>query len=82
MDTGRRRAGVDSDEPNAATRLGAARPTVVAGVAGTDGGERFELAGGEVLRASNDNGGTTRVRAIQRAGRGLRACASKMGASK
>ena len=64
------------------TRLGAARPTVVAGVAGTDGGERFELTGGEVLRASNGNGGTARDRAIQRAGRGLRARASKMGASK
>ena len=33
------------------TRLGVARSTVVAGVAGTGGGERFELAGGEVLRA-------------------------------
>ena len=33
------------------TWLGAARPTVVAGAAGSGGGERFELAGGEVLRA-------------------------------
>ena len=33
------------------TRLGAARPTVVVGGAGTGGGERYELAGGEVLRA-------------------------------
>ena len=64
------------------TRLGAARPTVVAGVAGTDGGEHFELARGEVLRASNGNGGTARDRAIQRAGRGLHARASKIGASK
>ena len=44
------------------TRLGAARPTVVAGVAGTGGGERYELAGGEVLRA----GGGCGVRARER----------------
>ena len=63
------------------TRLGAARPTVVAEGAGAGGGERFELAGGEVLRASNDNVGSARDRASGGAGEHLRAVGSAAGLS-
>ena len=64
------------------TRLGVARRAVVARGVGTDGGERYELAGGEVLRESDNNDDMGRFWANRRAGRGLRARASKMGASK
>ena len=40
------------------TRLDVARPTAVVGGAGTDGDDRYELAGGEVLRVPDGNAAT------------------------
>ena len=63
------------------TRLGVARRAVVARGVGTDGGERYELAGGEVLRESDNNDDMGRFWANRRAGRGLRGVGNAAGLS-
>ena len=44
------------------TRLDVARPTAVVGGAGTAGGDRYKLAGGEVLRVPDGSYARARER--------------------